>query len=147
MQEYGMILRRVSVWFCEWLFLCTMTCCTTHENDARQSLHIDNQKILRISITDRARRTVDLVDSGDIGFFLAQLTSLTPRVEENVRNEYDLTLYKEYDDARHMWHMTTLRMGLECIGPLTPASEGVTRWYFRNDSLYNFIRNKFSGGR
>jgi hypothetical protein len=117
--------------------------CNSHEGNAAKDLDLADQTILRISINDRNNKIVDITDSMDIQYFLAQLLSLTARKEGNVKNEFHITFYQKYDEIDHQRHITTLRMSKDCIGPMVPSTEVVTRWYFENDSLYNFIIKKF----
>ncbi|MBI5477072.1 MAG: hypothetical protein HY964_10105 [Ignavibacteriales bacterium] len=117
--------------------------CNSHEGEAAKDLAIADQSILRISINNRNNKIVDLTDSADIQYFLSQLRSLTARKEANVNNEFHITFYKKYDEIDHQRHITTLRMSKDCIGPMVPSSEVANRWYFENDSLYNFIINKY----
>ena len=112
------------------------------KDDAAKELDLTSQQILRISITDRDGKTVDIVDSSDIQFFLAQLRSLPTHTEGMVNNEFSITVYKGFDDVTHKYHVVSLRMGKDCIGPMVPTSDAVTRWYFENDSLYKFISSK-----
>lgn len=121
--------------------------CKSERGDAANDLDLANQTIVRISITDRNHRTLDIVDSAGIHYFLAHLNSLSARAEGDVDNEFDLTVYKAYDEIGHKWHITSLRMGKSCIGPMVPASDVATRWYFEYDSLYNFIGDKFHQDR
>jgi len=125
------------------IFLIVLTGCASEEGEAVKELELANQAILRISVTDRNNKNLDIPDSAGIHFFLSQLRSLSARTEGNVNNEFYITFYKGYDEIGRRWRVTNLRMGKNCIGPMVPSSDSAKRWYFENDSLYNFINGKF----
>jgi hypothetical protein len=108
------------------------------QGDAAKGMDLDLQEIGRIDIQNSQNKIVEIVDSSEIKFFLAQVRSLPTREERNVKSEFYLTLYTGGEPS-----IVSLKMGRECIGPLIPDSEVATRWYFKNDSLYNIISGKF----
>jgi len=110
--------------------------------DAPRGMDLDLKDVGRIDIQNRQNKVVEIVDSSEIQDFLAQLRSLPSREEGNVNNEFYLTIYMGGKPG-----ILSLKMGKDCIGPLIPDSEIATRWYFANDSLYNFITGKFRHGR
>jgi hypothetical protein len=128
------------------IFILGLAGCKSHEGEAIKDLDLANRTIYRISIADSSHKYVDIADSAGIKYFLGQLNSLSPHMEGNVYNEFYVTFYKGYDESDHSWHVTTLRMGKDCIGPMVSSSDVVKRWYFENDSLYNFINDKFHKG-
>jgi hypothetical protein len=117
--------------------------CKSDEEKAIQDFGLADRTITRISITDRNHRVLDIEDSVDVHYFLSQLRSLSAREEGNVYQEYFLTFYEEYDENQNKIHVTSLRMGKDCIGPMVSESAVATRWYFEDDLLYNFINDKF----
>ena len=128
------------------ILILLLTGCKSNEGEAVKDLDLANRKIQRITIADSSHKNVDIADSTGINFFLSQLSSLSARMEGNVHNEFYVTFFKGYDEADRSWHVTTFRMGKYCIGPMAPSSDVVKRWYFENDSLYNFINDRFHKG-
>ncbi len=110
--------------------------------DPVKEMGLDLQDVGRIDIQNHQNKIVEIVDSSEIQYFLAQVHSLPSREEGNVNNEFYLTIYTSVKPG-----IMSLKMGRECIGPLIPDSDIAARWYFANDSLYNFISGKFRHGR
>ena len=127
--------------------------CGSEREDALKGLDLKDYSVGRISFTNRSQQTVDLNDSTETQFFIRQLIGLSSRREENVNNEFDITVYKEKPETPDIFkpklpvpprvYVSSLRMGKDCIGPMVPASEEARRWYFENDSLYTLIKGKF----
>jgi hypothetical protein len=93
-------------------------------------------QIRSIDISDHNNRRVQISDLKGIEFFLAKTKSLRAKKDFKVNPEFEITVNMLDGSGLH------LRMGKDCIGPNVPASAGVTRWYFEDPELYDFVSRK-----
>lgn len=93
-------------------------------------------QIRSIDIADHNNHRVQISDRKGIEFFLAKTKSLRAKKDFKVNPEFEITVNMLNGGGLR------LRMGRDCIGPNVPASAGVTRWYFEDPDLYDFVSRK-----
>ncbi len=76
----------------------------------------------------------------DIQFFLDHARNLPSNSQQKVTVEFEVTVELQNEPT------IRLRMSKECIGPDVAASAGVTRWYFQDSALYDFVKARLSEG-
>lgn len=121
--------------------------CQGVKTDAAKELGLLSGRILRIAVSEEKGKPVDIVDTVGISFFLSQLRRLDSRTEKGARTQFYLTIYQTGTKGAYGSGVVSLRMGRSCIGPLASDSEEAVRWYFENDSLYDFFERRLQGSR
>ena len=96
--------------------------------------HTQAERVIAITFSDHQDQRLRISSPADIQFFLDQTRSLPSNSQQKVSVEFEVTV--ELRDEPTI----RLRMSKECIGPNVAASAGVTRWYFQNSALYDFVK-------
>jgi len=109
--------------------------CSSPKNDGLERLGLAKGVVTRISVTDRNRNTLDLLDSTDIRLVLARCATAEPGDPESTRAIFVLTFFKEYDEKAQAWPVVSLVMGKRWIGKMMEDPAASSRWSFPDDSL------------
>ena len=122
------------------LILCTLavsaSCGNTYGNGPLPGL-IPSQ-VSTIEISNRGGAVVRFTEASDIRFILEQFALTEARAEGKVNPELTVVVRPVSSPS------VTLRLERGNVGPNVPASDVVTRWYFKNEALYAFIQSAFS---
>jgi hypothetical protein len=96
------------------------------------------QPVQSITVADHRGHSVLVTEPVDIAFVTWQLASLPTRKEGKVNPEFELTFTPLPGPALQ------LRLEPSCIGPAARASDVVSRWYFQDRALYEFIASRMA---
>jgi hypothetical protein len=96
--------------------------------------------VTAIEVSNQSGGVIRFTKPADIRFVLQELTLTEPRAEGKVNPEFKVKVHRVSSPP------VTLRLERGSVGPDVPASDVVTRWYFKTESLYAFIQAAFSRG-
>jgi hypothetical protein len=94
-------------------------------------------RVIAITFSDHHNHRVRISSPTDIQFVLDHTRNLPSNSEQKVTVEFEIVVELQNEPT------IRLRMSKECIGPDVAASAGVTRWYFQDSILYDFVKERF----
>lgn len=97
---------------------------------------LNGQPLRAISVEDITGYKVTLTSHEDLEFVTSHLTGLEVRREFKISHEFNLDFYPPQGAPLR------LRLGENHVGPDVPASAMADRWYFKDRTLYEFIKSK-----
>ena len=97
-------------------------------------------RVTAITVSDHHDHRVRISSPTEIQLFLDRTRNLPSRSDPKVTVEFEVMI--ELQDGSTI----PLRMSKECIGPGVAASASVTRWYFQDSTLYDFVKARLRDG-
>jgi hypothetical protein len=107
-------------------------------NSASPLAALEGQPLRSISLGDNNGHSVVLTRPEDLAFVTSHLVGLPTHSEGKVNSEFELVFTPVQGVPLR------LRLDRRCIGPNVPSSDVVTRWYFPDRVLYDFVASRLN---